>query len=412
VDVDLVIVTRIGDPFPYPKALLLNFAVKYLKRLVPPWSLSGAVRYADMLEGGADADYVPVDVKPDDVAFLQYTGGTTGRSKGAMLTHRNMVSNVLQAVAWARSVLKGPGDRAATPLPLYHVFSLMANLLCFVELGGTNVLITNPRDLGSVIKELRRAPVNYLTGVNTLFNALLGARHFRDIDFSELRVTMGGGTAVQRSVAEAWQEVTGRPIVQGYGLTEASPIVSVNPLDATSFSESIGLPLPSTEISIRDDDGAEVAPAEIGEICVRGPQVMKGYWNDAEATAEVMFEGGWLRTGDVGRMDEHGFLFIEDRLKDLIIVSGFNVYPNELESVASMHPGILEAAAVGVPDDRSGEAIKLFLVRKDPNLTAEAVIEHFRQQVTGYKVPDHIVFKDELPKSNVGKVLRRELRDD
>jgi long-chain acyl-CoA synthetase len=327
-----------------------------------------------------------------------------------MLTHRNMVSNVLQAVAWARPAQLGASDRAATPLPLYHIFSLTANLLCFIELGGTNMLITNPRDLKSVVKDLKRAPVSYLTGVNTLFNALSHLPSLREVDFGRLKVAMGGGMAVQRSVAEAWQKITGKPVVQGYGLTEASPIVCVNPLDAASFSESIGLPLPSTEISIRDDDGKPLAANQTGEICVRGPQVMKGYWNDAAATAEVMLPGGWLRTGDIGRMDEAGFLFIEDRRKDLIIVSGFNVYPNELESVASMHPGVLEAAAIGVPDERSGEAIRLFVVRKDAKLTETELLEFFRQQVTGYKVPDQVVFRDELPKTNVGKVLRRALR--
>ncbi len=410
VPVDLVIVSGFGDHFPLLKRLVTNIVVKHVKRLVPPWNIRHAVRYLDALRAGSGLPFSECDVGPDDVAFLQYTGGTTGLAKGAMLTHRNIVSNVLQSVAWARPALDDGGERAATPLPLYHIFSLMANLFCFIELGGVNLLITNPRDMKSLVKELSRAPINYLTGVNTLFNALLESPDFSRIDFSQLKVTMGGGMAVQRSVAEAWQRATGRPIVQGYGLTETSPIVAANPLVGSTFNDSVGVPLPSTEVSIRDDDGEPLGYDEIGEICVRGPQVMKGYWNNAEATAEVMIEGGWLRTGDVGRMSESGFVYIEDRKKDVIIVSGFNVYPNELENVAVMHPKVLEAAVVGFAQENSGEAIRMFIVRKDPSLTEAELMAFLREQLTAYKIPDEIVFRDELPKTNVGKVLRRALR--
>lgn len=408
--IDLVIVSELGDHFPPLKRRVTNFVVKHVKRMVPAWRIPEAVRYLDALREGAGLPYAQADVGPEDIAFLQYTGGTTGVAKGAMLTHRNIVSNVLQSVAWARPALEDGGERAATPLPLYHIFSLMANLFCFIELGGVNLLITNPRDLPSLIKEFRRAPINYLTGVNTLFNALLESSDFHRIDFSQLKVTMGGGMAVQRSVAEAWQRETGRPIVQGYGLTETSPILTANPLVGSTFNDSVGVPLPSTEISIRDDDGRPLGYEEVGEICARGPQVMKGYWNNPQATAEVMIDGGWFRTGDIGRMSESGLVYIEDRKKDVIIVSGFNVYPNELENVASMHEGVLEAAAVGFKHEDTGEAVRMFIVRKDPALTEEAIVEFLREQLTGYKIPEEIVFRDELPKTNVGKVLRRELR--
>lgn len=410
VPVELVIVSELGDHFPPVRRLVTNFVVKHVKRLVRPWRIPNAVRYLDALREGRRLPYAKVKLGPEDLAFLQYTGGTTGVAKGAMLTHRNIVSNVLQSVAWARPALNEGGERAATPLPLYHIFSLMANLFCFIELGGVNLLITNPRDIRSLIKELSRAPINYLTGVNTLFNVLLESPDFHRIDFSQLKVTMGGGMAVQRSVAEAWQRATGRPIVQGYGLTETSPIVAANSLVATSFNDSVGVPLPSTEVSIRDDDGGPLNYGEVGEICVRGPQVMKGYWNRPEETAAVMLDDGWLKTGDIGHMDESGLLYIEDRKKDMIIVSGFKVYPNEVENVVSMHPGVLEVAAIGVPDANSGEAVKLFVVRKDPSLTDEELIAYCRTQLTGYKIPREVVFKEELPKTNVGKVLRRALR--
>ncbi|MDH3418685.1 MAG: AMP-binding protein [Gammaproteobacteria bacterium] len=410
VPVELVIVSELGDHFPPLKRIATNFVIKHVKRLVRPWKIPNAVRYLDALRAGRELPYTEADVGPEDVAFLQYTGGTTGVAKGAMLTHRNIVSNVLQCVAWARPALDEGRERAATPLPLYHIFSLLANLFCFVELGGVNLLITNPRDLKSLITEFSRAPITYLTGVNTLFNALLHSPDFHRIDFSQLKVTMGGGMAVQRSVAEAWQRETGRPIVQGYGLTETSPIITANPLVGSTFNESVGVPLPSTEVSIRDDDGQPLGYDEVGEIFARGPQVMKGYWNDPQATADVMAEDGWLRTGDIGRMDESGFVYIEDRKKDVIIVSGFNVYPNELENVASMHEGVLEAAAVGFAHEDSGEAIRMFIVRKDPALTEKELMIFLRERLTGYKIPAEIIFRDELPKTNVGKVLRRALR--
>jgi len=409
-DLELVILSRLGDHFGPLKRVATQFLLKYVQRSIRPWRLPGAVQYLDVLRQGSEREFSDVEVGAEDVAFLQYTGGTTGVAKGAMLTHRNLVSNVLQCVAWARPALGEHGERAATPLPLYHIFSLTANLLCFIKLGGVILLITNPRDIRSLIKELGRAPVNYLTGVNTLFNILLDSPDFDTIDFSQLKVTMGGGMAVQRSVAEAWQKATGRPIVQGYGLTETSPIATANPLTSTSFNDSVGVPLPSTEVGIRDENDAPVGVDVPGEICIRGPQVMKGYWNRPDDTAAVMLEGGWLKTGDIGRLDAAGLLYIEDRKKDMIVVSGFKVYPNELENVATSHPGVSEAAAVGVPDPDTGEAVRLFIVRKDPQLTEAVLMAYLREQLTAYKRPHEIVFKDELPKTNVGKVLRRALR--
>jgi long-chain acyl-CoA synthetase len=406
-----VVVSRLGDHHAAPKRWLVNFVVKYVRRLVRPWRIAGAVDYRRALARGARLRYQRPALEARDLAFLQYTGGTTGRAKGAMLTQRNMVANALQAAAWARPFFGADAGVVVTPLPLYHVYSLTANLLCFVELGGHNLLITDPRDLRSFIDELRAIRFAFMTGVNTLFNGLLHARGFDTLDFSALRVCMGGGMAVQREVATRWQAVTGVPIAQGYGLTEASPIVCGNPLDLTGFNGSVGLPFPSTEVAIFDDAGAELGANEVGEICVRGPQVMAGYWRQPEDTAAVLFGDGWLRTGDVGRIDANGYVFIEDRKKDVIVVSGFKVYPNEVEDVATGQPGVLEAAAIGVPDEQSGEAVKLFIVRKDPSLTAEAVLAHARENLTGYKRPKHVEFLDELPKSNVGKVLRRELKE-
>lgn len=408
---ETVIVTEVGDQFPFLKRMVTNLVVRHIKKLVPSWHIESAEHYLDALEQGAGLDYRDVSVEPGDIAFLQYTGGTTGVAKGAVLTHRNMVSNVLQAAAWARPFIAGRGDVVVTPLPLYHVFSLTANLFCFMEFGGHDLLITNPRDLPALIKELKRGPFTYITGVNTLFVALLNSPGFAGVDFSQLRVSMGGGMAVQRSVSEEWQALTGQPLAQGYGLTETSPIVSANPLDGRAFNGSVGLPLPSTEVAICDEGGGRLSLGEIGEICVRGPQVMKGYWNRPEATAEVLSDDGWLKTGDIGRMDEQGFVYIEDRKKDLILVSGFNVYPNEVEDVVVAHPGVLEAAVVGVPDEQSGEAVRLFVVRKDPSLTEDQLIEYCRGSLTGYKIPRDVIFRDELPKTNVGKVLRRALRE-
>ena len=409
---EVVVVTKLGDHLPGVKRALTNFVVKYIKRSVPEWHLAGAVSYTAALAIGRGRDYRSVDVGPDDIAFLQYTGGTTGVAKGAVLTHRNMVSNVLQSVAWLRSIIKGPGDLVVTPLPLYHIFSLTVNLFSFFELGGENLLITNPRDLRGFIKELKKTPFSYLTGVNTLFVALLQRPEFAEVDFSRLKGCMGGGMAVQRAVSDDWQALTGMPIIQGYGLTETSPVISANPLTADEFNGSVGVPMPSTEVAIFDDDGEMLPVGTIGEICARGPQIMKGYWQRPEATANVMFGDGWLRTGDVGRFDEQGFLYIEDRLKDLIIVSGFNVYPSEIEDVVVGHPGIIEAAVVGVPDERSGEAVKLYAVKKDPELTERDLIDYCRERLTGYKIPRQVEFRDELPKTAVGKILKRALRDE
>ncbi|MEE8305689.1 MAG: AMP-binding protein, partial [Gammaproteobacteria bacterium] len=342
------------------------------------------------------------------VAFLQYTGGTTGVSKGAILTHRNMVANVLQTMVWMEGhVIRGEGI-IITPLPLYHVFSLTSNLLAFVHYGGRDVLIPNPRDIKAFIKELSKYKFTNITAVNTLFSALVNDPDFAKADFSRLVFGVGGGMAVQRSVADRWHSITGNTVTQGYGLTETSPVVTTNPR-GTPFTGSVGLPVPSTQVSIRDDDGNVLAVGEIGEICVRGPQVMKGYWNRPDETANVMLDD-WLKTGDIGRLDEAGFLFIEDRKKDLIIVSGFNVFPNEVEDVMAHHAGVLEVAAVGVPDERAGEVVKLFVVRKDASLTEADLIAYAREHLAGYKRPRQIEFRDDLPKSNVGKILRRKLR--
>jgi long-chain acyl-CoA synthetase len=406
-----VIVTRLGDHCSPLKRLIVNFVVKHVRKLVRPWHIEGAVDYRAALARGAASSYTPPRLTGHDLAFLQYTGGTTGRAKGAMLTQRNMVANTLQAAAWARPFFTADAGVVVTPLPLYHVYSLTANLLCFTELGGHNLLITDPRDLQGFIAQLRTTRFAFMTAVNTLFNALLHAPGFDSIDFSSLRVCMGGGMAVQREVALRWREATGVTIAQGYGLTEASPIVTANPLHLDEFNGSVGLPFPSTEVAIFDDEGRELGEGEVGEICARGPQVMAGYWQRPADTAQVMFGDGWLRTGDVGRLDARGYLFIEDRKKDVIVVSGFKVYPNEIEDVAVRQPGVREAAAIGVRDAQSGEAVKLFIVRKDPALTAAAVLAHARQNLTGYKVPRHVEFVDELPKSNVGKVLRRVLKE-
>jgi long-chain acyl-CoA synthetase len=409
--VETVVVTRLADHCPLLKRLLVNFVVKYVKKLVRRWHIAGAVDYRRALALGRARSYVKPALRGSDLAFLQYTGGTTGRAKGAMLTHRNMLSNLLQAAAWVRPFYAAGVGAVVSPLPLYHVYSLTANLLCFIELGGHNLLITDPRDIRGFIRLLRKVEFSFMTGVNTLFNALLHAPGFGELDFKSLRVCMGGGMAVQREVATRWQAVTGVPIAQGYGLTEASPIVTGNPLDLEGFNGSVGLPFPSTDVGIFDDSGLQLGTDEVGEICVRGPQVMAGYWNRPDDTADVLFGDGWLRTGDIGRMDRAGFVFIEDRKKDVIVVSGFKVYPNEIEDAATRQPGVLEAAAIGIPDEQSGEAVKLFVVRKNPQLTVADVIAHARQNLTGYKIPRVVEFLDELPKSNVGKVLRRALKD-
>jgi long-chain acyl-CoA synthetase len=411
--VNTVITTRIGDMLRLPKSLLVNFVVKHVKHMVPEWQLAGALDWHRAMDLGARERLADVPVGGDDVAFLQYTGGTTGTAKGAMLTHRNMVGNLQQTSAWIGSILKEGAELVVTPLPLYHVFSLTANCLLFMKWGAHNLLITNPRDIAGFIKELKRVRFTAITGVNTLFNALLNAPEFREVDASALKVAVAGGMALHRSVAERWHEAMGVPLIEGYGLTEASPIVCANPLDAKEFSGSVGPPLPSTEISIRGDGDAELGVGEVGEILVRGPQVMKGYWNLPEETAHALTADGWLRTGDMGLVNERGYVRITDRKKDLIIVSGFKVFPNEVEDVAALHPGVLEAGAIGVPDARSGEAVKLVVVRKDPALTEADLLEHCRKHLTAYKVPKYIEFRTQpLPKTPIGKVLRRALRDE
>jgi len=411
-DIQHVILTGVGDLLSFPKSLIVNYVVRHVRKQVPKFALPGALRFNDVLRAGRGLQSAPVDVGHDDIAFLQYTGGTTGVSKGAVLTNRNMIANVLQAGAWLSRATSKERDIVITALPLYHIFSLTANCLVFMETGAQNILITNPRDFQAFVAELKKYRFTYFSGVNTLFNALLNTPGFDTVDFSKLSITLGGGMAVQRAVAERWKKVTGNVLTQAWGLTETSPAACINPFEGQDFNGSIGLPISSTEVSIRDDDGRELGISEVGEICVRGPQVMRGYWNRPDETAKVMFPGDWLRTGDVGRMDERGFVYIEDRKKDMILVSGFNVYPNEVESVAVTHPGVLEVAAVAQADERSGEVVALFVVKKDPNLTAEQLIAHCRKELTGYKVPKHVYFRSELPKTNVGKILRRALRDE
>lgn len=411
-DVQHVIVTAIGDLLGFPKRPIVNFVVRRVKKMVPPWRIEQARGFRDVLAEGGRHQPDDVSLNQDDIAFLQYTGGTTGVSKGAVLTHGNMVANVLQASAWLGSSLERKQEVVITALPLYHIFSLTANCMVFITLGGTNVLITNPRDLPTFVKTLAGVRFSVITGVNTLFNALLHAPGFDKLDFSALKLALGGGMAVQRAVAEHWKQITGVPIIEAYGLTETSPAACINPLDLKDYNSSIGLPIPSTEVSIRDDNGNELPVGEVGEICIRGPQVMRGYWNRPDETAKVLSPDGWLRTGDMGRFDERGYVYIVDRKKDMILVSGFNVYPNEVEDVVMMHPGVRECAAVGVPNEHSGEVVKLFVVRKDPALTGEELIAHCHKYLTGYKVPKFVEFREELPKSNVGKILRRELRDE
>jgi len=382
-----------------------------VRKQVPAWEIPHAIRFNEVLDQGQYKQLEPVALTHDDIAFLQYTGGTTGVAKGAMLTHHNMIANVLQAATWIGTEARPGKDTVITALPLYHIFALTANWLTWVRFGAHNILIPNARDFPAFVAAIRKARFTYISGVNTLFNALLHTPGFAEVDFSALRITLGGGMAVQRSVAEHWLKVTGNHLTQAWGLTETSPAACINPFNHP-FNGSIGLPIASTEVSIRDDAGNEVAPGATGEICVRGPQVMAGYWNRPDETALVMLPDGWLRTGDIGHIDAQGYVFIEDRKKDMILVSGFNVYPNEVEEIAAAHPGVLEVAAVAQTDDRSGESVALFVVRKDPNLTAQQLIDFCREQLTGYKLPKHVYFRNELPKTNVGKILRRVLRDE
>ena len=406
-----VITTALGDLVGFPKGAIVNFVLKYVKKMVPDYDIPGTVRFKDTLTLGQLHTLPDVDIDSGDIAFLQYTGGTTGVAKGAMLTHRNLVANMQQAGVWVGTGLDYGNEVIITALPLYHIFALTANCLVFMKLGGLNHLITNPRDMPGFVKELKATRFTAITGVNTLFNGLLNTPGFDEVDFSNLKMTLGGGMAVQRAVAEKWKKVTGVTLVEAYGLTETSPAACINPMDLHDYNGAIGLPVPSTDACLKDDDGNIVPPGEVGELCIKGPQVMKGYWQRPEETANVMDADGWLHTGDMAKMDENGFFYIVDRKKDMILVSGFNVYPNEVEDVIAGLDGVLEVAAIGVPDDKSGEAVKVFIVKKDPSLTAEQVKAFCRDNLTGYKQPRHIEFRTELPKTNVGKILRKELRE-
>ncbi|MBR0969198.1 long-chain fatty acid--CoA ligase [Bradyrhizobium japonicum] len=410
-----VIVGSMGDLLGF-KGVIVNLVVRRVKKMVPAWSLPGAVSFNDAISAGRSLSFNKPKLSPGDVAFLQYTGGTTGVSKGATLLHRNIVANVLQNDAWLQPALASPPHvdqlMIVCALPLYHIFALTACYLLAVRAGGCNLLIPNPRDIAGFVKELAKYQVNSFPAVNTLYNGLMHHPDFKKLDFSKLKISNGGGMAVQRPVAEQWKAVTGCFIAEGYGLSETSPTLTCNPATTTEFSGSIGIPVPSTWISIRDDDGNEMPLGQPGEICAKGPQVMSGYWNRPEETAKVMTSDGYFRTGDIGVMDEKGYTKIVDRKKDMILVSGFNVYPNEIEEVIASHPGVLECAVIGIPDSKSGEAVKAFVVKKDPNLTAEAVVKFCHEQLTGYKVPKHIEFRADLPKTNVGKILRRQLRDE
>ncbi len=406
-----VVVTGAGDQLGLPRGPIVNLVVRHIRRAIPAWRLAQAESFNRALALGRQQAFTEAHAEPSDVAFLQYTGGTTGVPKGAMLTHRNIIANLRQMHAWLAPSLGSESQVFVTALPLYHVFSLLVN--CFVPamIGATNLLIANPRDIPAVVKDLRRTPYTVITGVNTLFNAFLNNEDFTRLDFSRLHLAVGGGMAVQRAVADRWKSVTGKPLIEAYGLTETSPAAIANPLTIENFNGAIGLPLPSTDIAIRDDGGRDLPIGEIGELCIKGPQVMAGYWMKPEETAKVMTADGFLRTGDIVRVDQRGYVFVVDRKKDMIIVSGFNVYPNEIEDVVMSHPGVLEVGAVGVPDAKTGEAVKIVVVRKDEALTEADLIAHCRQNLTGYKTPRHVEFRATLPRTNVGKILRRELRE-
>ena len=406
-----IITTALGDLIGMPKGAIVNFVVKHVRKLVPPYSIPQAVRFKAALAMGSRKAPPKASVGHDDLAFLQYTGGTTGVAKGAMLTHKNLVANMQQASAWIGDTLKEGEEIIITAIPLYHIFALTANCLVFMKTGGLNYLITNPRDMKGFVKELGKVRFTAMTGVNTLFNGLLNTPGFDKLDFSTFKFTMGGGMAVQRVVADRWKKVTGVTLVEAYGLTETSPAACINPLDLPAYNGSIGLPVPSTDASVQDDDGKQLPVGDVGELCLRGPQVMKGYWQRPDETAKVITPDGWLHTGDIAKMDEKGYFYIVDRKKDMILVSGFNVYPNEIEDVVAQIAGVLEVAAVGVPDEKSGEAVKVVVVRKDPALTADKIKAYCKENLTGYKHPKYIEFRDSLPKTNVGKILRRELRD-
>lgn len=406
-----IITSGLGDQLSGLKRPIVNFVVKRIKKMVPAYSIPGAIRFNDALAAGKAQNCSRPKVEHGDTAFLQYTGGTTGVAKGAVLTHRNMIANMQQASAWVGRNVEMGKEIIITALPLYHIFALTANSLVFMKFGGLNWMITNPRDMPGFIKELKKSNFTAITGVNTLFNGLLNTAGFSELDFSRLHVSLGGGMAVQRAVAERWKKTTGCTLVEAYGLTETSPAAVINPVTLAEYNGAIGLPIPSTDARIIDEEGNEVPTGNPGELCIKGPQVMKEYWQRPEETAKVLSADGWLRTGDIARMDEAGYFYIVDRKKDMILVSGFNVYPNEIEGVMVAMPGILEAAAIGVPDEHSGEAVKLFVVRKDPSLTEAQVKEYAHGSLTGYKRPRHVEFVTELPKTNVGKILHRELRE-
>ncbi|KPJ94947.1 MAG: long-chain fatty acid--CoA ligase [Gammaproteobacteria bacterium SG8_11] len=408
--VKTVFTTRIGDMLSFPKSMIVNFVVKHVKKMVPSYRLSSTINFNHALQIGRQRKFQPVEINNQDIAFIQYTAGTTGVAKGVLLTHGNIVANLQQTSAWIGPFIEEGKEVIITPLPLYHIFSLTANCLLFMKIGAMICLITNPRDFKGFVNELKKVPFSAITGVNTLFNALLNTPGFSALDFSKLKITIGGGMAVQRSVAERWKSVTGQTLIEAYGLTETSPGVCINPIDLPEYNGNIGLPLPSTECSIQDDDGKILPIGEVGELCVRGPQVMQGYLNRPEQTDAVLKPDGWFHTGDMATIDEKGFVKILERKDDMIVVSGFNVYPNEIENVAAELPSVLESAAIGVPDEKSGQVVKIFVVKKDPALTEDELIQHCKTELAAYKVPKLVEFRDSLPKSNVGKILRRELR--
>lgn len=405
-----IILTQIGDMLNFPKNLLVNFVIKNVKKMVPAYNLEKTIDFKSILASGDPTKYKKPDMVHDDIAFLQYTGGTTGVAKGAILTQGNIVANMLQARAWIKNYIADGQEILITPLPLYHIFSLTANCFVFCSVGALNILITNPRDIPGFVKEMKKWKFTAITGVNTLFNGLLNNADFRNLDFSGLKVALGGGMAVQKAVADRWREVTKKPLIEAYGLTETSPAACINPMTLKDYNGFIGLPIPSTEVEIKDDDAKTVPIGEVGELCIRGPQVMKGYWMRPDETEKVMTTDNFFRTGDLGYMTPEGFVKIVDRKKDMILVSGFNVYPNELEDVISQNAKVLECAAVGIPDEKSGEAIKIYVVKKDDSLTKEELIEYCRKNMTSYKVPRLVEFRTELPKTNVGKILRKDLR--
>ncbi len=405
-----IIITDVGDLYPTIKRVIVNAVVKYIKRMVPAYDIPNAISFRDALKRGANGLLQPTELHHEDIAFLQYTGGTTGVPKAAMLSHGNMVANVMQAYAWIKPLNITQKDIIVTALPLYHIFSLTANCLTFMKTGASNILITNPRDMTSFINEIKHAQFTSITGVNTLFNALLNHPHFDQIDFSKVKLALSGGMALKKNVALSWHERTNTRILEAYGLTETSPAATMNPMYLEEYNGSIGLPIPSTDVSIRDDEGHELSLGERGELCIKGPQVMKGYWQKQDETDMVFWPDGFLRTGDIVTMDKNGYIYLVDRKKDMILVSGFNVYPNEIEHVIGMMPGVLEVGVIGVNNNDEGERIKACVVKRDPSLTAEQIIAHAREHLTAYKIPKIIEFYDELPKSNIGKILKRALK--